>query len=253
MFGRRPTATRTCDAGIRSVPAGALDVTASPSSATTVVSVRTTTAELVEAPTDHVDAVDVELTEDPVGRLDDRDPTAEVGIGGAQLDADVPATDHDEVVGHAGQGQRAGGIEDPHLVDRKGRQLGGTRAGRDDRLAELQVLDVVLGLDGDPVSTDETTRAVQSPRRRAAACRLHRGDARRRPPIQRCPAARSTPTSPTSPVPAAARLRARWRSWAKVISAFDGMHPMFKQVPPSCSASTSTTSRPSWSARAAAV
>ena len=70
-------------------------------------------------PADDADDVVVELAEDPVGDLDDRDPAAQPGVGGAQLDADVPAADHDEVGGHLGQRQRAGGVEDASLVDRR--------------------------------------------------------------------------------------------------------------------------------------
>jgi hypothetical protein len=73
------------------------------------------------------------------------------------------------------------------------------------------------------------------------------------PPVHFCAAPRSTSTPPTSPVPVVTRCRAWSRSWASEISAFDGMHPTLRQVPPSCADSTRTTCRPSSTARAAAV
>ena len=117
-------------------------------------------AEAVEGAGHDGDDVVVELAEDPIGDLDDRHAAAEPGVGRTELDADVAAADDEQIVGHLGQRQRAGGVEDPFLVDRQRGQRRRPGSGGDDRMVELQVLDMVLGLDRDAVTADEASGAA---------------------------------------------------------------------------------------------
>ena len=70
-------------------------------------------------------------------RLDDRHLGAELGVEGADLDADVAAADHDEPLGHGREVQRAGRVDDPLAVELEPRNLDRPRAGGDDDRAGL--------------------------------------------------------------------------------------------------------------------
>ena len=76
--------------------------------------------------------VAVEAGQDLVEELDDRDLRAEPPPDRAELEPDHAAADHDHALRHLRQLERAGGIDDPLLVDGDAGQRRDRRAGGDD-------------------------------------------------------------------------------------------------------------------------
>ena len=71
-------------------------------------------------------------------------------------------------------------------------------------------------------------------------------------PFRACMRARSSETAPTLTPCSASLCVASWKCSEDCSSAFDGMQPTFRQVPPSVARfSTQATFMPSWAARIA--
>ena len=143
MLGRRPIETRTTSASI---------VSASPPAAGSTV--RVTLLAVALAPVTLVEVrmskpcflkilrafladLAVHAGQDLVEIFDDGDLGAEPPPDRAELEPDHAAADHDHWPGHLVQLERAGGIEDPVLVDLDARQRGDAGAGGDDEILRL--------------------------------------------------------------------------------------------------------------------
>ena len=155
MLGRRPIETSTQSASI---------VSAAPPLAGSTVSVAlpplTSTlgdlgaeleldALLLEDLVGFLADVAVHAGQDLVEELDAGDLGAEPPPDRAKLQPDHAAADHDHMLGHLGQLERAGGVDDHLLVDLDARQRGHRRAGGDDD---------VLGGDGAVADLDRVRR-----------------------------------------------------------------------------------------------
>ena len=63
---------------------------------------------------------------------------AELAQRGGQFDPDVASADHHNLIGHLGERQCRGRVQDPPAVERQPRKLEVARAAGDDRLRELE-------------------------------------------------------------------------------------------------------------------
>src|SRR5690606_28080311 len=99
----------------------------------------------------------VHRRDEAVEELDDRDLRAQPRPHRAQLQADVAAADHDQVLRHLGQRERTGRGDDALLVDRDAGQVDVGRAGRDDDVLRL----VLRAVDLDLIRPDDPAAALQ--------------------------------------------------------------------------------------------
>ena len=138
MLGRRPIETSTCSASIVSAapPLAGSTVSVTPFALGLRPPVTLVEPELeallLEDLVGFLAHVAVEAGQDLVEKFDHRDLGAEPPPHRAELEPDHAAADHDQVLGHLRQLQRAGRIDDPLLVDLDARQRSDRRAGGDD-------------------------------------------------------------------------------------------------------------------------
>ena len=208
---------------------------------------------LGEAPREELRDLLVLDRQEPRERLDDRDLDPVGGEDVRELDAHRAGPDHHHGGRQALEPERLVGADDPGLVDRHARQALRRRARREHDRPGLERPGAPVRRPGRarrpaPSTVPRPgTRVILFFRNRnstpfdirSATWRL-RG---RRPGSRRGGCRRSRRTPP-----------ARWKSWSTSAfrrSAFVGMQPQFRQMPPGRSASTTATRWPSWAARIA--
>ena len=123
-----------------------------------------------------LDEVAVGALHQAVEHLDHVDARAERRVDGRHLEADDPAADHQHALRDALQQQRAGGVDDALVLGHE-RQLHRLRAGRDDRLGELDDL-LAAAVGRDATSRWCGSRKLPTPRHHLDLARLgHAGQA----------------------------------------------------------------------------
>ena len=257
--GRRPTVTRMVSAGIaRSAPSAAGDPQrrAIRRQAARLGGGQHRDAQALHPAQHRARQLGVPARQDAVGGLDHRDRGAELGEGHAELEPDIAGADHRQALRHARQRQRLG-RGDHVAAEGQRRQRHRLRAGRQQHVLGADGLRPGIGLDaaGLAVEHDAAPLHASAPCPASAAWRRRRSAGRRCRPSRRRPGrSRGSAAATRSPKgEACACPAARPNSAATWISAFDGMQPTIRQVPPRLACSTSTVSRPSCPARIAAM
>src|SRR5437867_4203699 len=99
--------------------------------------------ELLAPAGEQVNERPVDARQEAVGHFHERNRAAQRGVDLPELEADVAAADHEELLGHVGQLERRGRVDDAIARDGEAGQAGRRRARGDDGMLETHFLRLV--------------------------------------------------------------------------------------------------------------